>query len=360
MVPIKTPPFRALAVLFLAIPLLLPASKAHAWASGGHKIISLIAWEKLPPEARARTVALLEQHPEFQAQFAGPMAKDLGPSPSTEQRGRWLFCQASVWPDLVRPPLDGSKNPYEKYHRPTWHYLDLPVFANAEAESKLAGNVPKLYWKWKPGLPDFIELRLTAAQVVDKGLTLIPEASHPAPEKAVLLCWLFHVTGDLHQPCHTAALFSIDQFPKGDRGANSIQLGGPKEDNLHAFWDNLLGGPGEGFEGAEKGFRELWANAELMKAAEKTAESIDPEVWINEGAALAKESVYVPDLLAIVLKTKPHSYVKNNVTFEAVGPVDLGTAGWQKYHAAAQAAALRRAAVAGLRLAKAIEAAVKS
>lgn len=349
---------RALA-LPLAILLLFPAAKAHAWASGGHKIVALIAWEKLPPETRAKTVALLEQHPEFQAQFAGQMVRELGATPSADQRGRWLFCQASIWPDLVRPPLDGSKNPHDKYHRPTWHYLDLPVFANAEAESKLAGNVPKLYWKWKPGLPDFIELRLTAAQVVDKGLTVIPDFSYPAPDKAVLLCWLFHVTGDLHQPCHTAALFSIDQFPKGDRGANSIQLSGPKEDNLHAYWDNLLGGPGEGFESAEKGSRELLANAALMRAAEKEAESIDPQVWITEGASLAKEWVYAPDLLAIVLKTAPHSYVKNNQTFEAVGPVDLGVEGWQKYRAAAAEVAQKRAAIAGLRLAKAIEAAVR-
>ena len=36
--------------------------------------------------------------------------------------------------------------------------------------------------------------------------------------KAIALAWLFHLVGDIHQPLHTAQLFSIE-YPKGDRKA---------------------------------------------------------------------------------------------------------------------------------------------
>jgi hypothetical protein len=55
--------------------------------------------------------------------------------------------------------------------------------------------------------------------------------------KAVALAWLFHLVGDIHQPLHTAQLFTVD-FPQGDRGGNEIcvrvtQVGQPMD--LHRF-----------------------------------------------------------------------------------------------------------------------------
>lgn len=329
------------------------STQAFAWASGGHKIIALMAWEHLSPACRDKVGALLAQHPEFGPHFQDVMLKELGGNATKEQQQRWHFTQAAIWPDLVRPPLDGSPNPNEQYHHPAWHYLDLPVFADSEAKSKL--QMPKLFWKWKPGLPDFIEQRLTAAQVIDKAFQIIPDTTQPKAGRAVLLCWLFHVTGDLHQPCHTAALFSVNQFPKGDRGGNSILLKDAPGDNLHAFWDNLLGDPGSSFVDAENACRDLLADKALMQAAASSSPTIDPQQWIQEGAAIAEKDVYPPHLVKMVLQTRPHSYVKNDVTYTAVGPVDLGTAGLKAYSANAHVTARLRAAVAGLRLAHALE-----
>ena len=39
--------------------------------------------------------------------------------------------------------------------------------------------------------------------------------------KAIALAWLFHLAGDIHQPLHTAQLFTVD-YPHGDRGGNEI------------------------------------------------------------------------------------------------------------------------------------------
>ena len=48
--------------------------------------------------------------------------------------------------------------------------------------------------------------------------------------------------GDIHQPLHTAQLFTVD-YPKGDRGGNEIcvrvtQAGQPMD--LHRFWDGVI------------------------------------------------------------------------------------------------------------------------
>ena len=38
-----------------------------------------------------------------------------------------------------------------------------------------------------------------------------------AEQRAIALAWLFHLVGDIHQPLHTAQLFTVD-YPDGDRG----------------------------------------------------------------------------------------------------------------------------------------------
>src|SRR5438093_1509023 len=63
-----------------------------------------------------------------------------------------------------------------------------------------------------------------------------------AERKAIAIAWLFHLVGDIHQPLHTAQLFTVE-YPKGDRGGNEIcvrvtQAGQPMD--LHRFWDGVI------------------------------------------------------------------------------------------------------------------------
>jgi hypothetical protein len=63
-----------------------------------------------------------------------------------------------------------------------------------------------------------------------------------AERRAIALAWLFHLVGDIHQPFHTAQLFTVD-YPNGDRGGNEIcvrvtQSGQPMD--LHRFWDGVI------------------------------------------------------------------------------------------------------------------------
>lgn len=57
-------------------------------------------------------------------------------------------------------------------------------------------------------------------------------------ERALFARYLIHVTGDIHQPLHSVALFN-ETYPKGDRGGNSlsIYLSNNSKTNLHSFWD---------------------------------------------------------------------------------------------------------------------------
>merc|ERR1711998_479301 len=51
---------------------------------------------------------------------------------------------------------------------------------------------------------------------------------------------LIHYSGDIHQPLHATS--RVDhEFPKGDRGGNSVAL--PSHDgakNLHSVWDSVV------------------------------------------------------------------------------------------------------------------------
>jgi S1/P1 Nuclease len=51
---------------------------------------------------------------------------------------------------------------------------------------------------------------------------VVKNQNDPEP-KAIALAWLFHLVGDIHQPLHTAQLFTFE-YPKGDRGGNELRV----------------------------------------------------------------------------------------------------------------------------------------
>jgi hypothetical protein len=63
---------------------------------------------------------------------------------------------------------------------------------------------------------------------------------------------------------------------------------------------------------------------------------------------VAERDVYPENLVKLVIQARPHSYQKNNITYTAGGPVDLGANGFKSYDTAARA-------TAGRRLARALE-----
>jgi hypothetical protein len=209
------------------IALLALARPTYAWNGTGHQVVAQIAWRDLKPAARDKALALLKQHPHF-VKLIEPA--DLRPDdPDYAPRS---FMAVATWPDLIRTARSRAER---DFHHGEWHYVNFPLIADGTDKSAL--ELPPLGEHLDPAKPP--ENILQALEWAEKQL----RAADVAPaDKAVALAWLIHLVGDVHQPLHCSARFSPD-YLKGDRGGNlfMVKYHGVVT-NLHAFWDDLLGG----------------------------------------------------------------------------------------------------------------------
>lgn len=218
--------FMLLALLFA---LALPAT-AWGWVGTGHKVIALIVWEELTPAARARATEILKQHPRYE--------KDLldGLPPGSDQSAaeRYAFAVAAVWPDLVK----SQSNPMHFVaNHPQWHYIDLPYHPEGGADDARIAQAPAGD-EGKSGPRDVVE-------ALTKNADDLRNPATSAQDKAIALCWILHLGGDIHQPLHAIQMFS-SQFPDGDRGGNALLVlrearYSNTQMNLHLLWDELPG-----------------------------------------------------------------------------------------------------------------------
>ena len=207
-------------------------SPAFAWNEAAHKMTAGIAFELLS-EKQQQAAAVLHAHPRFRQDFAAAMPQEIA-SGSERAKALWMFERASIWPDLVQHLGEAVG---ARYHRGTWHYINLPVFLSAEDETELARSLHhNVSTEFAPPLRD----NLNVVQALKGNLLVWRDESASAADRAMALCWILHLIGDLHQPLHNVALISREYFPQGDRGGNSIAIR-RKHDvtNLHAVWDGL-------------------------------------------------------------------------------------------------------------------------
>ena len=109
---------------------------------------------------------------------------------------------------------------------------------------------------------------------------------------------MIHYTGDIHQPLHATS--RVDhEFPKGDRGGNSVSLpsrSGAK--NLHSVWDSVVYAQTDDFDTpfSDSDWDKLGAYAaDLVKtypASSADLASLDPKVWANDSFAIANSFLY--------------------------------------------------------------------
>lgn len=58
-------------------------------------------------------------------------------------------------------------------------------------------------------------------------------------EKSMMIRYLTHIVGDIHQPLHTVALFDDDKFKNGDQGGNLFKIKFKGNiTGLHQLWDS--------------------------------------------------------------------------------------------------------------------------
>ena len=220
-------------VFLSVLALLFVMSPACAWHETGHKLTARIAYELLSESEQQHVAAILRAHPRFAEDFAAAMPPEIASGTDREQ-ALWMFEHASIWPDFVPKVSEAVRT---RYHRGTWHYINLPVYLTQRDARKLRRRLHhNVSMEFAPPLRQ----NLNVVQALKGNLLVWQDATAADADKAVALCWILHLTGDMHQPLHDVALFSRAYFPKGDRGGNSIAI--RREDhvtNLHAVWDGL-------------------------------------------------------------------------------------------------------------------------
>lgn len=310
------------AALYAVLLLIVAAGSAFAWNSLGHKVVAEIAWQQLEPAQRQRIVDTLRRHPRFDTDFAGKMDDDAAKGDKATQ-DHWIFLQAATWPDIIRK--------VKPFDHPEWHYIDIPQYLDpsdqAAFDKRLPVNISTAYPSNTP--PDKYNLIQAIAYA---RATLKGKAS--ADIKAGAYCWLFHLVGDVHQPLHSTALFSVDHFPKGDEGGNKILI--TKGKNLHSLWDGLLGANSK-MSGVAKAVAELSDKERFGNVWELSAQETDPIQWARESHDVAYAAVYDDAILDAVRKS-PQG--------EKMTPVELPV----EYYKAAGFQARKRVLAAGLRL----------
>lgn len=264
--------------LVVGLVALTGAINASAWNNSGHMQVALVAWQQLDGQSRSKLVEVLKKHP----QFADKFELEVPPSVKAADRDEWFFVHAATWPDMIR------RNP--QYHHATWHYVNIPLFLDGDSNPD-GLRLPNLNPTFEPGTPD---KKLNALEALDKELAQLKSQGTDAGDRAIALCWVEHIVGDLHQPLHTTALFSHTTFSGGDHGGNSIHFG---SSNLHSKWDEAAGVI-TSFTGLTRRIDKLRAKGESIAKAASAAGELSPAKWADEGRQICEEFVYSDELLA--------------------------------------------------------------
>jgi hypothetical protein len=220
--------------------------------------------QKESPQTVAQVVALLKTHPDFKKHWE----KDLSAVPAEEHAVR-LFMKAARWADDIRGQPE--------YDHPKWHYVNFPF--------KPAGQPGSV----RPAPPD--------RESILEGFRLnrkVAQGQGKPADRAVALCWLFHLVGDVHQPLHTTSLFTT-AYPEGDRGGNLLFVRtkeGGLPVNLHALWDGLILGSENRGEARKEAAR-LLAQCEFARARLAELKETEFGKWAQaESLPLARQVVY--------------------------------------------------------------------
>lgn len=256
----------------LVLVLLCLSVPATAWDNRGHRLVGELAYDRLQasdPAAVKAIIAIMAHHPDG-ARFDRNLAGLAG-----EARARRMFGLMARWPDDIRKT---------QWDHPEWHYALKIVHGWTWLDWYTAGDAET---QWAANL----------AAARDK--------SRPAAERAVALCWLLHIGGDMHQPLHRGHRMDA-LWLKTDRAGTIafVRRGvGLPPMQLHELWDGAFDPTGTG-GGDEDG-----DVARLHTAFAPRAAALMPggsfTQWVDESEMLARRRSYTgPALLASALPAK--------------------------------------------------------
>ncbi|MBY0523526.1 MAG: S1/P1 nuclease [Gemmataceae bacterium] len=265
---------------FLVAMLAFVPVQALAWSGPGHMTVVKLAWDGLDRGQRDAISQALRQHPHWK-EFFLERRKD---KPDGIAEDEWDFLVASTWADWLRGYTQ-SQTPegkaIAKYHRGKQHYINKPFVLPADED----------LFKDKKLEPD----RENVVNALKAYVNQLKSENATAPQKALALCWLLHLVGDIHQPLHAVAFYS-KEYERGDEGGNLWWVkDGERPVRLHAYWDGLLGSELD----YRKSYPRVKTNVELLTRPEFQREKFPEELkrtdfdqWADESLALARSVAY--------------------------------------------------------------------
>ena len=174
--------------LLVIVAFSVSAVHASAWDIPGHMLSAAIAYRVLQqenPESIEKVKAVLEKHPWYANQWQARLQ-----DAPVADHGLGLFMQAARWADDIRMRD-------KQHHRGQWHYINWPFKPEVQPASVQVRE------------PEPVNILIAMAE--NEGLVrngIDPE------RRAIALAWLFHLVGDIHQPLHTAQLFTVEYPPR--------------------------------------------------------------------------------------------------------------------------------------------------
>jgi hypothetical protein len=300
-------------------------------------IVALIAYDQMDPALRTKVVDLIKSHPRYKEHFESAMPREVSRGDERD-KDQWLIAYAATWADQVRTAKGGvNHQDVSAYSRPWWHFVNEPVFLNDDERRLLQGEIHTNRRRDPPQDPD--DANMNIIQALKNSAHIVRDASATKEKRAVHLCWVMHLTGDSHQPLHSAALYTTHRFRGGDHGGNYLDMAHAWD--LHGFWDEQIS-TDEPFETLRILATDLDQNRKLQAAGKQAATTLDPGKWIDESFELANKYGYTKEVLKKVADREGHSHL---------GPLDLPP----NYKTDAEEVSERRAVEAGFRLADAIK-----
>ena len=208
---------KRITVLIVALVFSATVANTLAWDHPGHMITANVAFseiERARPELIEKIGLLFLAHPD-----TAPFWVAAGEAKGAE-RTRRMFLECARWAD------DHKFRPSDRL---TWHTARWAVVAKDASPNVKAAAAAR---HGKPAGQAIEALELNFGTVAN------PES--PPAERALALCWVLHIMGDIHQPLHVSDLFSKD-FPTGNAAGSLSYVLDPVNKNpitLHILWDS--------------------------------------------------------------------------------------------------------------------------